>query len=71
MTAVRCCLPSGPVHSRPRLHWGLTMPDSQERITFKICGVIQGAAEGRFAIAALVVVTVLVLAMMVWWRAYR
>jgi hypothetical protein len=48
------------------------MPEAQEqRITFKICGVIQGAAEGRFAIAALVVVTVLVLATVVWWRAYR
>jgi hypothetical protein len=44
------------------------MSDIQERISFKIFGVIQDAAEGRFAIVGLVVVTALVLASMVWLR---
>jgi hypothetical protein len=39
----------------------LRRPTMQDKITFKICDLIQGAAEGRFAISALVVITVLVL----------
>jgi hypothetical protein len=38
-----------------------TVSDIQ-RITFEICGVVQGGAEGRFAIVALIVLAALVLA---------
>ena len=49
---------------------GLTMADTRERISFKILGIIAGAAEGRFAIAALVLMAVLALATVVWLRVY-